>query len=112
MDWFNFRGRKTGNDIAIIAMTGRFPKSDSVESYWNNLCEGNELITFFTDEELLKAGVPQEVINHPNYVKASPIINDYDKFDAAFFKFAPREAELMDPQQRLMLQCAWELLER
>ena len=72
---------------------------------------GVESITFFTDEELLAAGVDPELVADPDYVKAKGMLGDVDLFDAAFFGLNPREAELMDPQHRLFLECAWEALE-
>jgi acyl transferase domain-containing protein len=101
LPWKRKRKKLDDKDIAIIGIVGRFPKSPSVDLFWKNLSEGKELITFFTDEELLEAGIPQELLFNPQYVKASPILEDYDKFDANFFKFSRREAELLDPQQRM-----------
>jgi acyl transferase domain-containing protein len=98
--------------IAIVGMTGRFPGAASIEQFWQNLRNGVESITFFTDEELLARGVPEAMLSHPRYVKASTIIEDVDQFDAAFFGFNPREAEVIDPQQRMFLECCWEVLER
>ena len=98
--------------IAIIGMTGRFPGAPNVEQLWSNLCEGRESVSFFTDEELLAAGVPQSLFNNPRYVKAGAVIEDIEQFDAELFGFSPREAEVMDPQHRLFLECAWEVLER
>ncbi|MBD1912333.1 MULTISPECIES: type I polyketide synthase [unclassified Leptolyngbya] len=98
-------------DIAVIGMAGRFPGAKNLTEFWQNLCDGVESIAFFSDEELLASGVPPELVNHPNYVKASPILDDVESFDAEFFGLNPREAELLDPQQRLMLECAWESLE-
>ncbi len=97
--------------IAIVGMTGRFPGANSVEQFWQNLLEGRESITFFSDEELLAAGLEPELIARPNYVKARPILDDVAGFDAALFGYSPREAELMDPQHRLFLECCWEVLE-
>jgi acyl transferase domain-containing protein/acyl carrier protein len=97
--------------IAIIGMAGRFPGADTINQFWENLCAGVESITKFTDDELLEAGIPPEMINDPQYVKARPIIENTDLFDATFFGFSPREAELTDPQHRLFLECAWEALE-
>ena len=97
--------------IAVIGMACRFPGTESVAEFWQNLCNGVESITFFTDEELLAAGVDPALVNHPHYVKASPILRDVEGFDAEFFGYGAREAELMDPQQRLLLECAWECLE-
>ena len=100
------------DDIAIIGMTCRFPGAASVEQFWQNLCQGVESITTFSDEELLAAGIDPQIINSPDYVKARPILDQIDQFDASFFGYSPREAELTDPQHRLFLECAWEVLEQ
>ncbi len=92
-------------------MAGRFPGARTVAQFWRNLCDGVESVTFFTDEELQQAGVDQALLSDPNSIKASGFIEDIDMFDAAFFGFSPREARLMDPQQRLFLECSWEALE-
>jgi acyl transferase domain-containing protein/acyl carrier protein len=97
--------------IAIIGMAGRFPGAKNVAQFWENLCQGVESITFFTDEELLASGADPKVISEPNYVKARPIIDDIESFDAGLFGFSPREAQVFDPQYRLFLECAWEALE-
>ncbi len=98
--------------IAIVGMTGRFPGAGSVEQFWQNVRNGVESIKFFSDDELLARGVPAAMLSNPRYVKASTLIDDVDLFDAAFFGFNPREAEVIDPQQRLFLECCWEVLER
>ncbi len=97
--------------IAIIGMAGRFPGARNVEQFWQNLRDGVESISFFTDEELAEAGVDLAFLNAPNYVKAGAVLEDIDLFDASFFGFNPREAELTDPQHRFFLECAWEALE-
>ncbi|HVO09715.1 MAG TPA: SDR family NAD(P)-dependent oxidoreductase [Vicinamibacteria bacterium] len=97
--------------IAIVGMAGRFPKARSVAEYWENLRAGRECVTFFTDEELRGSGVSEELLRDPAYVKARAILEDVDLFDAPFFSYTPREAEVMDPQQRLFLETAWEALE-
>ncbi|HLP58761.1 MAG TPA: polyketide synthase, partial [Candidatus Deferrimicrobium sp.] len=97
--------------IAIIAMVGRFPGAANVDQYWQNLCRGVEAITFFTDRELEESGIDRAVLADPAYVKAAGIIAGAEYFDAAFFGYNPREAELMDPQQRIFLELAWEALE-
>ncbi|GAB4460433.1 MAG: hypothetical protein OHK0037_07670 [Elainellaceae cyanobacterium] len=99
------------NDIAVIGLACRFPGAASPAEFWQNLQDGVESITFFSDEEILATGVDPDLVRHPNYVKASPILDDVEQFDADFFGYTPREAELLDPQQRLMLECAWEALE-
>lgn len=100
---------KYENAIAIVGMSGRFPKSQNLEEFWSHLVEGKECITFFQDEDLQH--IPEEIRNHPRYVKAAPILEDIDKFDAAFFGFTPREAQILDPQHRIFLECAWAALE-
>ena len=96
--------------IAIIGMTGRFPGADSVEEFWQNLCDGVESITFFDRSELDNPPADGEAGN--GYVAARPILKNADLFDAAFFGIYPKEAEQMDPQHRVFLECAWEVLER
>ncbi len=98
-------------DIAITGMACRFPGAASLEAFWHNLCQGKETLTVFTDEELLAAGVDQQTLRQPGYVKSRGILADIDAFDASFFGYSPREAELMDPQQRFFLECAWQAFE-
>ncbi|PYP88083.1 MAG: beta-ketoacyl synthase [Blastocatellia bacterium AA13] len=106
------RQRSSPPDIAIIGMAGRFPGAADIEEFWDLLRAGAEPLTFFSDEELLSAGVPRSLVDNPEYVKTGSIINNIDKFDAGFFGFSPREAEVMDPQHRLFLECSWEAMER
>jgi acyl transferase domain-containing protein len=98
-------------DIAVVGFAGRFPGARTVEQFWQNLIEARESITFFSDDELSKAGVAPEWLRDRNYVRAAPVLDDVDLFDAAFFGIPPREARLMDPQHRLFLECAWQALE-
>lgn len=105
------RQRSDTDDIAVIGLACRFPGANSPAEFWKNLQNGVESITFFNDAEILAAGIDLDLVRHPNYVKASPILSEVDRFDADFFGYSPREAELLDPQQRLMLECAWESLE-
>ncbi|HEX2077186.1 MAG TPA: type I polyketide synthase [Longimicrobium sp.] len=97
--------------VAIIGMAGRFPRSADVEEFWRNLRDGVEGITFFTDDELREAGVPEEQLKDPHYVKARGVLEDVDRFDAAFFNYNARQSQLMDPQIRLFLEKSWEALE-
>ncbi|MEW6736803.1 MAG: SDR family oxidoreductase, partial [Acidobacteriota bacterium] len=98
-------------EIAIIGMAGRFPGASNLDRFWQNLCNGVESISFFTDEELASAGIDAELLHQSNYVKAAATLEDIDMFDAAFFGINPREAEIMDPQHRIFLETAWEALE-
>ncbi|NKB51774.1 MAG: SDR family NAD(P)-dependent oxidoreductase [Rhizobiaceae bacterium] len=93
--------------VAIIGMACRFPGANSPEEFWENLCNGVDSISHFSDDQLLKSGVSPRDIKRSDYVKASPVIEGIDQFDAGFFEYSPREARLMDPQQRLLLEVAW-----
>lgn len=95
--------------IAVIGMAGRFPGASTIDELWSLLKEGRESISFFTADEL-DATIPASLVNDPAYVKARGIIRDADQFDAEFFGLNPRLAEAMDPQQRIFLEIAWEVL--
>jgi acyl transferase domain-containing protein len=97
--------------IAIIGMAGRFPDAPDVQAFWRNLAQGHESLASFSDEELLKSGVPAALFTRPDFVRKGSTIEGADLFDAGFFGFNPREAELIDPQQRVLLECAWEAME-
>jgi len=93
-------------DIAIIGMAGRFPGAKNLEEYWELLSQGKESVTFFSNQELKESGVSSSTYNNPNFIKAAPILEDADKFDASFFGYSPKDAQYMDPQQRLFLELA------
>lgn len=99
------------NAVAVIGMHGAFPGAKAPADFWRLLAEGREALTLFSDAELLAAGVPASQLQDPRYVKAGMVLEDIDLFDAAFFGVNPREAELMDPQLRLLLECAWTAFE-
>jgi amino acid adenylation domain-containing protein len=102
-------GSQTG--VAVIGMSGRFPGAGSIDEFWENLKNGVESISFFSDEELTTLGIAKNLLNHPTYVKAKGVLEDIEFFDASFFNFTPRDAELMDPQSRIFFECVWEALE-
>ncbi|MEK7990047.1 MAG: beta-ketoacyl synthase N-terminal-like domain-containing protein [Thiotrichaceae bacterium] len=83
---------KLEEGIAIIGIAGRFPGAENIEKFWQNIKQGVESVSFFTEEELLKAGIAQEVIQKPNYVKAKACLDNIEYFDAEFFGFTPKEA--------------------
>jgi amino acid adenylation domain-containing protein len=103
--------RSLSREIAIIGLAGRFPGARNVQEFWRNVCEGRESVSFFSPEELQSAGISPIVLADPNYVPAKGVIDDVELFDAQFFGINPPEAEVMDPQHRIFLECAWEALE-
>ena len=96
--------------VAIVGMSGRFPGAKSVAEFWKNQLAGVESISQFRVEEL-EISNRVEAVREPNYIRARSVLNDIDLFDAEFFGILPKEAELMDPQHRLFLECCWEALE-
>ncbi len=97
--------------VAVVGMAGRFPGAASVEELWRNQLAGIDAISFFGPEELAAAGVPPELAARPEYVPARGVIEGPDLFDADLFGLSPREAEVLDPQIRLFLECAWQACE-
>lgn len=97
--------------IAIIGLSGRFPGAKNIDEFWHNLCSGVNSISHFTDEQVIEAGASPETVKKPEYVKAWGILDNIDLFDAQFFGYNPREAEVLDPQQRVFLEESWNALE-
>ncbi|MEQ6123370.1 SDR family NAD(P)-dependent oxidoreductase [Pseudotenacibaculum sp. MALMAid0570] len=97
--------------IAIVGLDCRLPGANNTQEFWENLVKERESLVEFTDEELEAAGVSPKKYKDPNYVRRRGIVRDADMFDAEFFNFTPREAELLDPQHRLFIECAWHALE-
>jgi amino acid adenylation domain-containing protein len=102
--------QQTDGDIAVIAMAGKWPGADNVSAFWDILKNGKETTSFFSYEEL-DPNVPPSLKNNLAYVKARGVIANAAAFDAGFFNIAPKLAEMMDPQQRVFLEIAWEALE-
>ncbi|WP_316799483.1 polyketide synthase [Pedobacter frigidisoli] len=102
---------QAGRDIAVVGMAGRFPGADTIGSLWDLLRKGKETTTFFTSEQL-DVNIPDNIRNDDLYVKARGIINDTMMFDPDFFGINRKLADLMDPQQRIFLEIAFELLEK
>jgi len=96
--------------VAVIGMAGRFPGAGDIHALWECLCQGRETITFFSEEQL-DPSISRELIRDPRYVKARGILEEADTFDADFFGIPPMEAEVMDPQARILLEVAWETFE-
>ena len=96
--------------VAIIGMAGRLPGAHGIAEFWRNQLNGVEAISHFRVEELEIPNASQ-LAQQPNYVRSRSVLDDVDLFDAEFFGIYPREAELMDPQHRLMLESCWQALE-
>ncbi|YAF94021.1 MAG: SDR family NAD(P)-dependent oxidoreductase [Nodularia sp. CChRGM 3473] len=95
------KSQQNGLEVAVIGLAGRFPGSKNIESFWQNLSQGLEFASVLD--------VESSAANQT--IKAAALLENIEQFDAAFFGFNPREAEIMDPQHRLFLECAWEALE-
>lgn len=103
--------KTNGNtDVAVVAMTGRFPGANSVDELWALLSNNKEGIEFFNSDSM-HVSVDRDVLKNSNYILATGEYSDCDLFDASFFGMTPREAELMDPQQRKFLELSYEALE-
>ena len=96
--------------VAIIGMSGRFPRAKNVDAFWRNVRDGVDCIDRFSVEQLEVPGA-EELSRRSDYVKARSILENVDLFDASFFGIRPRDAELIDPQHRLFLECCWEAFE-
>ena len=99
------------SDIAIIGMAGKFPGANNLNQFWDNLKQGVISIERFSDEELIENEVNQQDLQHPNYIRAKGTLNDIEHFDGEFFEYSGREAEILDPQIRLLTELSWHALE-
>jgi phthiocerol/phenolphthiocerol synthesis type-I polyketide synthase E len=105
------KNTETGLELAVIGMAGRFPGAKTIEQFWENLKNGIESISFFSDKELEEVGIDPGMLKTPGYVKARGLLEDIGCFDSGFFNYTPKEAEIMDPQVRIFHECAWHALE-
>ncbi|MET0396200.1 MAG: amino acid adenylation domain-containing protein [Longimicrobiaceae bacterium] len=101
----------TGFEVAVIGMAGRFPGADDIDAFWRNLQGGVESIAFFTREQLVEEGCDAALLDDPNFVPAAGELRGADEVDAALFNLTPRDAQILDPQHRILLECAWSALE-
>ncbi len=92
--------------VAIVGMAGRFPGADDIDRFWHLLEEGRSGLRPVTDEELEEAGIDAGTAAGPDYVRVWGGFDDPTAFDAGFFGYSPRDAELLDPQHRVFLECA------
>lgn len=101
----------SSRSVAVIGLSAKFPQAKNAMEFWQNLVQGRDCISFFSDEEALAAGEKPETLRESNYIKARGLIREIKDFDADFFGCSSREAEMMDPQIRLLLECSAEALE-
>jgi acyl transferase domain-containing protein len=97
--------------IAIVGMAGRFPRARNLEEFWHIISNGVEVLDTASDGEMDAAGVGTDRRSNSNFVPKYTTLAEADYFDAGFFGMSPREAQILDPQQRIFLECAWEALE-
>ena len=100
-----------GTEIAIVGNVRPLSRRRKHDGVLAEPCQGVESISFFSSDELRSEGISGDLISNPAYVRARGVVRNADWFDASFFGFAPRQAEVMDPQHRLFMECVWEALE-
>src|SRR5690349_13423011 len=108
MDEYN--STSTPDGIAIVGMSGRFPGAGGVDQFWKNLVAGVDSISRFGDGDV-EYSMAGPATEGQKFIGARGVLDSVDLFDADFFGMYPREAQLIDPQHRLFLECAWEALE-
>ncbi|MFM9994462.1 MAG: type I polyketide synthase [Phycisphaerales bacterium] len=101
----------SGNELAVVGMSCRFPAARDLAEYWKNLREGVAGVRRYTDEELNTAGVEAADLRDPSYVRSGGPLEGMELFDASFFGYSPKDAAIMDPQHRHFMECSWEALE-
>jgi amino acid adenylation domain-containing protein len=99
------------NDIAVVGMYARFPGSETLEEFWNNLSNGKETLRSFTEEELLESGLTEEEIHSEAFVNIGGSMKDAEYFDYKLFGYTPQEAARMSPQMRVFHQAVYASLE-
>lgn len=99
------------DSLAIIGMSGQFPGANNIDEFWQNLVQGVESVVRFSSQELDDNEVASRFTDAENFVASAAFVDGRDLFDAGFFKYAPKDAKLMDPQVRLLLQHAWNAVE-
>jgi len=98
-------------DIAVIGLAGRFPGAANPDELWTNLANGVESLRWFTTEELIEVGLAPALLEDSRLVPAAPVLDEPGRFDAKFFGYSERDAQLLDPQHRLLLELSWSALE-
>ncbi|MER5333760.1 beta-ketoacyl synthase N-terminal-like domain-containing protein [Micromonospora sp. NPDC002717] len=98
--------------VAVVGMAVRVPGAErDLDLFWHHVVNGIDAVTFFTPEQLVGWGVPKDLVERPDFVPARAVLRDADRFDHRLFSYSPSDSMLMDPQQRILLECAWAALE-
>lgn len=105
------KNKYSGTEIAVIGMACRFPGANDINTFWRNLKNGKESVSFLNDHDILAEGEDLEKLKNPLYVKANPYMKGKEYFDSSFFGFQEDEAKLMDPQIRIFLETCWSVIE-
>ncbi len=107
----SFADKFPSHAVAVVGLAGRFPGARDLDDFWNNVRSGTDVLETFSDADLDAAGVIPAVRSNPQFVRRGTVLEGAELFDAGFFGLAPREAQIIDPQHRIFLECAWEALE-
>ncbi len=102
---------RNGLEIAIVGVSLRFPGAENVETFWKNLTQGIESISFFTEEELIAEDNDPDTVRHPNYVKAKGLLPGVQYFDHQLFGYSQKDAMYLDPQLRVFHEAVYAALE-
>jgi len=106
------QNNQTGFELAVIGMSGRFPGAADLDEFWDNLKNGVESISFFSEKELEELGLNPTWMEDNRYVKSpGGVLENREYFDAFFFDYTPIETMIMNPQTRIFLECSWDALE-
>ena len=101
---------RTGFEIAVIGMAGKFPGAKHIHEFWENIKNGMESITFLTDEELRKEKIDDESLKNPDYVRSKgAVLEGIEYFDAAFFDYIPDSVGRCGLSSRGLSRFYWNL---
>jgi amino acid adenylation domain-containing protein len=102
---------QSDRDVAVIGLACRYPSAADPDQFWATIASGTDVVVEFSDAELLADGASPDSLTDPAYVRAGAVLDGVAEFDAEFFGITPREAEVLDPQHRLFLECCWQAME-
>lgn len=98
------------SEVAVIGLAGRFPNAPDIDALWRLICAGESGVRAIDDIDLVDHGIDRDELP-PEHVLRQGVLQDVRRFDAPLFGYSPREAALLDPQQRILLETAWSALE-